>query len=157
MHNSDFVLRDWNSWLAPHGPKEMMYYTEPLDFLITVESGQAVLKYRSLCGGNLPWQGPITILTRIPQGSPKVIQREEIEISKREAFIGGVSEYLSDVEIVGWREYFEKMKASPPDEPFCLMKKSSKPVRRKVKIPESIVPEEMLGLYKTWRDKPWQM
>jgi hypothetical protein len=133
-----------------------MYHTEPLDFKLTVENQTAVLRYRSLSAADLSWQGPVTLLFRIPPGIPNIIERENITDSKMAAFLQAMNEYMEDEDISGWREYFSQIEENPATEPFCL-RNTGDEIGKKVRIPESVVPKELVEIYKPWRDNPWKL
>lgn len=111
--NQNLVLYDFQAWLAPYGPKELKLHSLQLDFLITVEDGQAILKSRCLSGGSLPWVGRIVILRQIPPGSPEIIDRIPFKPSFIQSFLNCHRQYLIPPEISEWEQFLNFVPGPP--------------------------------------------
>jgi hypothetical protein len=163
VHNKDFIVRNWEKWFAPHGPKVLQYHTEPLDFKLVYEAGKgAVLYQRSLCGGSLKWRGDtfdqgIVILSQVPLGEPEIVPRKLLTSDQTESFLEAMNGYISKEAIVHWRAYFQDaQKPVCPKIPFALTS-SKNPKEKPVHFPQSVVPEEFVDLYAEYKTKPWKL
>jgi hypothetical protein len=113
-----------------------------LDFLIWYDEKKgALLKYRGLCGANLDWKGdqngdPIVILSQIPEGHPKAIERTNFGPRELASFKKSMNNILGSEDMVDWEKYL----TSEPDKnlPFTIRHRLD-PIEKKIKLPISVI------------------
>ena len=129
--------------------------------MITVVNGQAILKARSLCGGNLPWVGTkdgegVVILSQIPPGEPPVIPHNHFKANEIQSFHQCVDKYLNQEEIDAWDEYLVP-NTDEPSKPFVLQ--DIHPIQQSIKvdIPQTVVGDMFKSLYKDKTTRPMKV